>query len=303
MNLANFWRLLKEAGTAWSADKAPQMGAALAYYTAFSFAPLLLLAIGIASLVFGEEAARGGLLEKLEDTVGPLPAAAIESLLKNAHESGGGTGLTVVGVLTLLLGASGVFLQLQASFNTIWKVTDLPQRSGLLEWLRDRLFSIAAVLGTGFLLLVSLILSALVQAAGQYLTPASVPGGVAVWEGLNLLISFGFISFLFALLFKLLPDTAVTWRDVWLGAVLTAILFTLGKFLLGLYLGRSSVASTFGAAGSLVVVLVWVYYSSQIVLFGAEFSRAYAVLLGSRASAARGIADPMGKSLPTSGQG
>lgn len=294
MNAKMFFRLLKEAGSAWVADKAPQMGAALAYYTIFSLSPLLLLAIGIASLVFGEEAARGGLLVELEKTMGPLTAAAIESMLKNAYESGGSAGLTGVGLVVLLFGASGMFIQLQESLNTIWKVTDPPERSGVREWLSDRLTALVAVLGTGFLLLTSLILSALLQAAKKFLTPDALPGGAVSWEVVYALVSLAFVALLFALIFKLVPEAPVAWRDVWLGAVLTAVLFTLGKYLLGLYLGRSGVASAFGAAGSVVVVLVWIYYSSQIVLFGAEFTRAYAVLRGSRArTSVAGAAGPV----------
>jgi membrane protein len=180
--------------------------------------------------------------------------------------------MTVVGIVTLLFGASGVFVQLQDSLNAIWKVQKAP--SGVKGFIRHRLLSFAAVMGTGFLLLVSLVVSALLAALGTFLTPASMPGGTYLWQGLNQLISLGVITLLLALIFKLLPDTHVAWRDVWLGAFLTSVLFTVGKYLIGVYLGSSGVASTFGAAGSLVLILVWVYYSTQIVLFGAEFTHA-----------------------------
>jgi membrane protein len=242
------------------------MGAALAYYTVFSLAPLLLIAIGIASAVFGEEAAGGKIVEQIEQTVGTPAARAIQEMLKHTHESSGHALPTVVGILVLLFGASGVFVELQDALNTVWKVKpELGQ--GLLPWLRDRLMSFSVVLGTGFLLLVSLVVSAALSALNNFLTPASLPGGVYLWQGVNLLVSFAFITLLFGVIFKLLPDAPVAWRDVWVGAAVTALLFTLGKYLLGLYLGRSGTTSAFGAAGSLVLLLLWVYYSSQILLF------------------------------------
>jgi membrane protein len=250
----------------------------------FSLAPLLLIAIGLASLIFGQEGARGGILEQIRNTVGSPAAEAIEGMLQNA--SGHGSGMTVVGVVTLLIGASGLFVQLQDSLNRIWKVQHVS--SGVWGFVRDRLLSFAAVPGTGFLLLVSLILSAVLAALGEFLTPASLPGGVYLWQGVNALVWLGVITLMLALIYKFLPDTHVAWNDVWGAALLTAVLFTVGKYLMGLYLGHSGVTSTFGAAGSLVLILVWVYYSTQIVLFGAEVAHACAVNRGHQPEATRG---------------
>jgi membrane protein len=268
------WELLKETFGAWSDDKVPRMGAALAYYTVFSIAPLLIIVIGIASTVFGEQAARGELVGQIRQTVGEPAARAIEEMLKQTHNTSGGTLPTVLGFVVLLFGASGVFVELQDALNTIWKV-EPKSGQGLLLLCRDRLLSFSVVLGTGFLMLVSLAVSAALAALGKFVTPVSLPGGVYFWQGVNVLVSFVFITVLFGLIFKLLPDTPIRWRDVRVGAVATALLFTAGKYLLGLYLGRSGTTSAFGAAGSLVVILLWVYYSSQILLLGAEFTCIY----------------------------
>jgi membrane protein len=284
MTMRRFLEVLKRSAVAWNDDQASMLGAALAYYTVFSLAPLLLLAISVASLVVSESDARRGILGELQHTLGPAAGQAIAAMLDNAHASGGNGIATAVGLVTLILGASGVFVQLQDSFNTIWKTAALPRTENVVvHFLRNRLLSFAAVLGTGFLLLVSLIASSVLAALSQWLTDASVAGSPALWQALSLLVSFGFITLMFALLFKLLPDVPVAWRDVWIGALLTAGLFTAGQHLIGLYLGQSSLASTYGAAGSLVVLLVWVYYSSQIVLFGAEVTHAFAETCGSRA--------------------
>jgi membrane protein len=282
MKPKEIWELVKDAGRAWSDDRAPRMGAALAYYAVFSLAPLLLIAIGIAGAVRGEQAARGEIVGQIEQTVGKPAAEAIQGMLKSAWDAEGSTLPTLVGFAVLLFGASGVFVELHDALNTIWKVPPKPGQ-GFLRLLRDRLLSFTVVLGTGFLLLVSLIVSAALAALSHFLTPDSLPGGVYLWQGVNILVSFCFIALLFAMIFKLLPDTRVAWRDVWVGAALTALLFTAGKYLLGLYIGQSGVTSTFGAAGSLVLVLLWVYYSAQILLFGAEFAYAYSKRRGSKA--------------------
>jgi membrane protein len=283
MSPRKLFRVLKQAATAWSDDRAPTMGAALAYYTAFSLAPLLLLAISMASLVLGEDIARGGTAAQIRQTLGPDTGAAVAGLLDNAYRTGGQAGITLAGLATLLLGASGVFLQLQESLNVIWK-TQAPARQGsvIVHFLRYRLLSFTAVLCTGFLLLVSLVVSALLAALSQELESTWVLGNPTLWRAVSSLVSLGMITLLFALIFKLLPDQAVAWRDVWGGAALTAVLFTMGQYLIGLYLGQSGVASAFGAAGSLVVLLVWVYYSAQILLFGAEVTYAHATLFGSQ---------------------
>jgi membrane protein len=273
------YSILKDTGNQWLEDKAPTLGAALAYYSVFSITPLLLLAIGIAGFVFGHEAAQSGILNEIQGTVGEPVAGAVRDVLEPAQHQNGRTLATVLGIATLLLGASGVFGQLQDALNTIWKVEPKPGR-GILGFIRDRFFSITMVLGTGFLLLVSLIITATLSAVSKFWTPAGFPGGTALWEVINNLVSIGFITVLFALIFRFVPNVRFGWRDVWMGAALSAFLFVIGKYALGEYLGRSGVTSTYGAAGSLVVVVLWVYYSAQILLFGAEFTRVVATRYG-----------------------
>lgn len=277
------WQLLREAASQWSEDKAPRMGAALAYYGVFSLAPLLLLAIAVAGLVFGEQAARGEVLGQIQSTVGPTAARAIEDLLKSASHPAQGVTATVVSLVVLLFGASGLFLELQDALNTIWKVAPRPGL-GLMAMIRARLLSFAVVLGTGLLLLALLVVSTGLTVAETYVRPLAraLPGGPWLWEAVNLVVSILLVAFLFALIYKLLPDAEVAWRHVGHGAVLTAVLFTAGKYAIGLYLGETSISSAFGAAGSVIVILVWVYYSAQILLFGAEFTRAYARRSGDR---------------------
>jgi membrane protein len=253
-------------------DKVPRLGAALAYYGIFSLAPLLIIAIGIASLIFGAQAARGEILEQVQGTIGSNAGRAVQDMLQAAQQNGGGWTATIIGVVMLFLGASGAFAQLQDSLNTIWHVKPKPGRSWCVT-IRERFLSFGIVLGIGFLLLVSLILSAGLSAVSKFLTPASLQGGAYLWQAINTVVAFGFITVLLAMLFKVLPDVELGWRDVWVGALVTGALFSIGKYLLGLYLAHSGTASAFGAAGSLVVLLVWVYYSSQIVLFGAELTR------------------------------
>jgi membrane protein len=279
-----FFRLVKQAAVAWNDDNATTLGAAIAYYTVFSLAPLLLMAISMASLLVGEEQAQSGIGDQIRHTLGPVTADAITAMLQSTQRAGGNVGVTLLGGATLLIGASGAFVQLQEALNLIWKTAAKPRRGNFLVYfLRNRLLSFAAVLGTGFLLLVSLIVSTILAAAEHWLASASFAGEAALWHGLFMLVSLGFVTLLFAWIFKLLPDVPIAWRDVWLGAFLTAVLFTGGQHLIGLYLGQSSVASAYGAAGSLVVVLLWVYYSAQIVLFGAEFTHVYANTHGSHA--------------------
>ncbi|MBX3444056.1 MAG: YihY/virulence factor BrkB family protein [Planctomyces sp.] len=276
------WPLLRQTFAEWSEDKAPRLGAALAFYTALSIAPLLVLSLRIAAEVFDEQAARGEIERQMTSMIGPEGGAAIQGMIESANrpDSGGGTIATVLGIATLLFGASGVFAQLQDALNTIWEVQPKPGR-GVWGVIRDRFLSFAMVLGIAFLLLVSLILSAALSFIGSYLQflPDSLQ---IVSQALNLLASTAIITLLFAMMFKLLPDVEMAWRDVWLGAAVTAVLFTLGKFGIGLYLGRSSMASAYGVAGSFVVLLVWVYYSAQILFFGAELTQVYANQHGSR---------------------
>lgn len=285
MGLKPTWALLKAAVSDWSADKAPRLGAALAYYTALSLAPLLLVIIAISGLVFGEDAARGQIVGQLQGLVGPDGAKAIQDMLANARRPASGAVATVVGVVTLLLGASGVFGQLQDALNTVWEVEAKPGR-GVVALIRDRFLSVTMVLGTGFLLLVSLAVTTGIAAAGETLKDFG-PGLEAATHVLIAVVSFAVVTVLFALIFKFLPDADVRWRDVWVGAVATALFFVVGKFGIGLYLGHASIGSAYGAAGSFVVVLVWVYYSAQILLFGAELTQAYAKHGGTQARPAR----------------
>ena len=271
--------LVKDAAGEWLEDKAPRLGAALAYYSVFSIGPLIVLTIGVASLIFGAEAAQGEIVDELKGTVGEPVARSLEQMLAQGHQTGWGAGATIVGIVTLLFGASGVFGQLQDALNTVWKVAPRPGR-GIRGMIRDRFLSLTMVLGTGFLLLVSLMLTAALAALSHSLSRA-MPAVPVLWMVLEQVIAIGVISLLFAMIYRFLPDARIAWRDVGIGAVMTAVLFTLGKFLLGWYLGREGVASAFGAAGSLVVVLLWVYYSSLILLFGAEVTRVYAEKYGS----------------------
>jgi len=274
MSFSAFWRLLKETYTQWSTAKPFQLAAALAYYTLFSLAPLLLIAIAIAGLVFGREATEHQILVTFQGLVGPQGAQAIQGLLHSASTPASGILATVIGIVTLLIGAGGVVGQLQEALNTVWEVEAKP-RSGLWGLLRTRFISFALVLGVGFLLLVSLLISAALAAMLQ-LIRGVLPGGEVLWHGLEFLVSLGLIALLFALIYKVLPDVEIAWRNVWIGAGMTALLFTAGKFLLGLYLGQKGITSPYGAAGSLVLVLLWVYYSGLIFLFGAAFTKVYA---------------------------
>lgn len=273
MKLRSTWRLLKETFAAWQEDKIPLWAAALSYYTAFSLAPLLVIAIAIAGAVFGEEAARGQIVGQIEGLVGQQGAEAIQAMLQNAQKPGtGGVWATVIGIGALLLGASGVFGQLQDALNTIWNVEPKPGR-GIRFFIQNRFLSFAMVLVIGFLLLVSLVLSAALAAITAFFDQM-FPSLAILGQVLNFVISFAVVTGLFALIYKVLPDVKVPWRYLWTGAIFTALLFTIGKFLIGLYLGN--VSSSYSAAASLGIILLWVYYSAQILLFGAEFTKVYA---------------------------
>jgi membrane protein len=278
MKLRTFWTLVKTTFTQWMEAKPFQLAAALAYYTIFSLAPLLLIAIAVASLAFGREATEKQILSTFQGMIGPQGAEAIQTMLQGAGSIGSGILASIVGVVTLLIGAGGVIGQLHESLNTMWGVEPKPGR-GLWGMIRDRFISFAGVLGLGFLLLVSLLITTALTAAIQFFSGV-LPGGTVVWQAIELLVSIALITGLFALIFKLLPDAHIAWGDVWVGAALTAVLFTLGKFLIGLYLGHSGVTSTYGAAGSIVLILLWVYYSALILFFGAEFTQVYANTCG-----------------------
>jgi membrane protein len=280
MNLSSIWKLLRETFADWSEDKAPQLGASLAFYSALSIAPLLVIALSIAAFFLDEQAARGQVIEEFQGLVGSEGGKAIQGMIDSADKPGAGIIATVLSVVTLLFGASGVFGQLQDALNTIWEVKAKKGR-GILGFIKDRFLSFAMVLGVAFLLLVSLLLTTAIAALG--LSADRLPDTLH-WlaQVVNFGVSFVVITALFAMIFKLLPDVKMAWSDVWLGAVVTAMLFTIGKFAIGLYLGHSSMASSYGVAGSFVVLLVWTYYSAQILFFGAELTQVYANSYGSR---------------------
>lgn len=278
--LKRVWILLRQTISSWSEDRASRLAAALAYYTVFSIAPLLVIVIAIAGLVFGREAATGQIQMQIQSLVGPDSAKAIQTMIQNAGNMKSGLVAGALGILALLFGAAGVFGELQDGLNTVWEVKPKPGR-GIMGMLKDRFSSFAMVLGIAFILMVSLIVSAGLAAANQFIG-GLMPAMKIIMHAVNFLVSFGVITLLFAMIFKVLPDVKIAWRDVWIGAVATALLFTIGKFLIGLYLGQSSIGSAYGAAGSLVIILVWVYYSSQILFLGAEFTQVYAEEYGSR---------------------
>lgn len=278
--LKNAARLFKVSAAEWSNDKAARLGASLSYYTIFSLAPVLLLVVAVAGMVLGTDAAQGKIVEQLSGLMGVDAAKAIQTMLEKASHKGGGILATIIGFVTLVVGATGVMIELQDSLNTVWKVVAKPGR-GIKGLIRDRLLSFGIVLGFGFLLLVSLVLSAAVAMLDSWIG-GYLPGWVIVGYVLSYGISLGLVALVLAAIFKILPDVKISWRDVWIGAFVTSVLFHIGKFGISVYIGKASVASTFGAAGSLAVLLVWIYYSSQIVLFGAEFTRVYANEYGSR---------------------
>ena len=280
MQLRQAWTLGKRAVVAWSDDRAPSMGAALAFYTLFSIAPLLLIVVSIAGLAFGEEAARGEILDQLAGVMGEQGARTVQALLQNVDKPAQGILATLVGAGTMLLGAMTVFVELQAALDRIWRAPVPARSSGVWKLLRARLLSFGIILGIGFLLIVSLILSAALAALGKWWAPWFGAWAVTA-QVVNALVGFALTTLAFALVYKMVPSVRVQWRDVWIGAAVTSLLFAIGKFALGWYLGRATFASGFGAAGSLVVVLVWTYYSAQIFLMGAEFTWVYAHAHGS----------------------
>jgi membrane protein len=275
------WTVLKAAFGGWWNDNVPRMGAALAYYTLFSLAPILIVAIAIAGLAFGPEAVRGEIVGQIEGLVGRDGAQAVQAMLEGASKPSSSIPATVIGVITFFLGATGAFLELQADLDAIWRVKPKSRGNFLKDLLMQRVISFGLVLGFAFLLLTSLVVSAALAAVHTYMGNA-FPGVAIMWEALNVIVSLIVITLLFAMIFKVLPDVKLAWSDVWVGALVTAGLFTIGKFLIGLYLGTSALASSYGAAGSVIVVLVWVYYSSQVILLGAEFTRAYVEQFGPR---------------------
>jgi membrane protein len=274
MDVRRLFSLLKQTASEWIDDNAPSRAASLSYYTIFSIAPLLLIAVAMAGLIFGQQAVKGQLAGELQGLLGTGSAQAVEQMMASASKVGGGVVASIVGVVLLGLGACGAFVELHDTLNLMWDV-DPKKTSGVFAFVRARLLSFAMIGVIAFLLLVSLVVSAALAAAGHFANE-SLPGGEALLHALNFVVSFGVITFLFAAIFKILPDVKIAWRDVWLGAAVTSLLFVVGKLLIGLYLGKGSVASSYGAAGSFAVLLIWIYYSAMIVFFGAEFTQVHA---------------------------
>ncbi|MCU1381429.1 MAG: hypothetical protein JWL71_126, partial [Acidobacteria bacterium] len=267
----------------WSDDYASSMGAALAYYTLFSLAPLLLLVIAIAGLVFGADAARGQIVAQLAGLIGQEGATAVQGLLKSASEPAKSTIASIISFVTLIVGATSIFAELQSDLDRIWRAPELAKPAGIWGMLRTRLLSFGLIVSIGFLLLVSLVVSAGLAAMGSW-WGAWFGGWVVTLQIVNQIVSLVFVTALFALMYRILPSVRVAWEDVWHGALATGVMFTVGKYAIGMYLGKAGVSSGFGAAGSIVVLLVWVFYSSQIFLLGAEFTWLYAHNCGSRAA-------------------
>jgi membrane protein len=280
MDAKKLWSMAKDTGNEWLDDDASRLAAALAFYTLLSIAPLLVLLVAVAGLILGDAAARGEVAGQLNAFMGSQASEGIQALLSTAQSPTEGVMATIISMVVLFFGASGVFGELQASLNTVWGVTAKPGR-GVMGVVKDRFFSFAMVLGVAFLLLVSLVVSTVLSAIGHRLSP-SVPGLAFLWHIVNFVVSFASVTVLFALTFKIVPDVRIAWKHVWVGAIATALLFTIGKSLLALYLGRASVSSVYGAAGSVVVLVIWVYYSAQILLLGAEFTQVYAKATGAR---------------------
>jgi membrane protein len=276
-----WWALFSHAASQWSAHKDARLGAALAYYSIFSIGPLIVVAIAVAGLIFGQDAVRGEVSEGLRSMLGESGAKAINGMLVAADRPSQGIFASVIGIGALIFAAIGVVVQVKDAMNNVWDVKTPPGR-GLWGFARAYVLSFAGVLALGFLLLVSMLVTTALAAAGKYIGTYLPEGAL---QAANLILSFSVITILFAMMFKWLPDTQVHWRDVWLGAALTAVLFEVGKFLIGFYIGKQGLESTYGAAASLVIVLIWVYYSAQIVLFGAEITNV-------RAKQRRGAAAP-----------
>jgi membrane protein len=279
--LPEFWRLINAAGRGWWEDRAMSLGAAIAFFTTFSLAPILLGAIAVAGIAFGREAAQRAMVSELGNLIGEKGASTLDTMIASASDVGSGVGGTVVGAAMFVLVATGAIIELQDDLNIIWKAKP-EETSGVLDFLRTRLLSLALILGIGFLLLVSLVIDAGLSSFGSYLE-AEFSGAALLLSVLNSFVSFGIAVLLFAMIFRILPAVDLTWRDVGMGAVVTAVLFTLGKVLIGFYLGRSNLASSYGAAASIITIMLWVYYSSLILLFGAEFTKVFAGAYGTYA--------------------
>jgi membrane protein len=293
---SDFWVLLKKSAQAWNDDYAQSMGAALAFYTIFSLAPLLIIVIAVGGLFFGEEAARGEIVFQLSGLMGDDSARTVQALLASASHPSSSVLAGVFGLVVLLLGATSVLAELQSALDRIWRAPALRQPSAVFALIRARLLSFGMVIAMGFLLLVSLVIDAALSALSSW-GSTWLPGSVVVLQALNLVVGFSVTTLLFAMAYTILPRVKIAWSDVWIGAGVTAALFTLGKYLIGLYLGRAGISSSFGAAGSLVIILLWVYYSAQVFLLGAEFTWVFAHSYGSLAGPGPRPPDVV-KSLP-----
>ncbi|MGK6308213.1 YihY/virulence factor BrkB family protein [Variovorax sp. DT-64] len=280
MKLKHLYELCRESVNAWIDDYAPSMGAAISYYTIFSLTPLLVIVIAIAGALFGREAAQGQIVEQISGLVGREGATAVEAMLRSVSEPDKGLIAGLISAAVLLVGATTVFAELQSALDRIWHVPEREKPSGVWAVLRARLLSFGLILGLAFLLIVSLFVSAALSAFGSWFG-GLLPGWELLLHALNLVISLAILTLLFAMIFKLMPTARIAWHDVWIGAFVTAVLFELGKFGIGLYLGKSGVNESFAAAGSLVLLVAWVYYAAQIFLLGAEFTKVYANAHGS----------------------
>ncbi|CAN5198561.1 YihY/virulence factor BrkB family protein [soil metagenome] len=296
MNFKYFYTLVKKSVTAWIDDYAPSMGAAISYYTVFSIAPLMIIVIAVAGFVWGREAVQGEIVGQLSGLIGREGAQGVQALIESANQPTKGLVATAISIALLIIGATTVFAELQSSLDRIWQVPKAPRISGLWAILRSRLLSLGFILGLGFLMLVSLVTSAALAALGSWAN-GLLPGWETLLYLINTLFSLGVATVLFAMIFKVMPQAKVGWRDVWIGAGVTAVLFEVGKWLISLYIGKSSVTSSFAAAGSLVVLLVWVYYSAQIFLLGAEFTWVYANDHGSLASVGKASIAPSANAI------
>ena len=278
------YTLLKTTYQQWSKYKVPRMGAALAYYTIFSLAPLLVIAISVAGIVFGDKAVQGEIVSQIQGLMGTDAAHAIQTMIQSAHKPAHQAIASIIGLIVLLFGASGVFNEMQDALNEIWGI-DTTAKTGIWNMIKSRFLSFGMVLGIGFLLLVSLLLSAFLAGVAKYVS-GLLPVPEAVLHVADILFSIFLITVLFAMIFKILPDVKIPWSDVWVGSAMTAILFTIGKFLIGFYIGKSVTSSAYGAAGSLVVIVAWIYYCAQLLYFGAEFTRVYSTDCGSQGAIA-----------------
>ncbi|MEX0885505.1 MAG: YihY/virulence factor BrkB family protein [Phycisphaeraceae bacterium] len=287
MNLRSIWSAVKEVVAGFLEDQPFQLAGALSFYTLLSMAPLLMVVIGLAGLIFGEAAVRGELVGQIEELVGEDGAEAVQTILANAAPPEGAPLSMAIGIGLLLIGATTVFAQLQASLNQIWHVKASPRGNAIWALLRTRLLSLSMVIVIGFLLLVSLVISATLTALHTYVTGSLSAGEGILWRGVDIAVGLIVVSLLIAFMFKFLPDVRIAWRDVWFGAAVTAVLFSIGRYAIGLYLGQTGVASAYGAAGSLVVLLLWIYYSALIVFFGAEVTQVWARRMGKHIRPAR----------------